>query len=689
MADVITFDCTSCGLPYKVAASYAGREFACKKCGARLCVPKPGQQAAFEVKPEVEMDSGSEVMRRMTPSGRSVAVDPTRVFTRERETSQRMAAVSGPAQKKSGGSGLLIGAIVAGVVLLGGGAATVFLLLGKESAAPEAGNGTRVAVDTPSAAEPSERDRLMARLDEGLDAAGLLTLREEAAGKVEPDDMTVINQRLVRALTSEQGGNLSDARLMEIAAGFEQAKSRADAERVYTVLLHRHKQTDPRPEVYTEARRRLGYVRLDIPAQLERATALLATGVVDGMQEVKDSLQEIETRLDDGWSTADDKARFEQAVSALDDAEAAVENIRKTDPFRFKLATARAEFSKEKASGIGNWVSFGRDPYVIFVQLLTGEDEAAAAARLDDALSAAEQFPEFFNTELRDALDLKRTLPSSLPADKREDAPIVIKLFRNASYWRAYLRDHGYGDVDTTRARTFTQPGTGHVSMVYDQEEPGRTTKLATFVRALIDVSLYNYHPHAPTTLEEDESFRAYNAFILEYWLHNAILVTSRNRQTGEYTFWNDDPRFARTLNTWRKPFAKDPNDRFNSIGGQVFMVRDLVKATDLTSLRTVVSEKIATFEGWSEGDLLVGRQTANLDAVTQGYLRGLYQFLWHWGPDDSPKYRAKFQKFIRMDLAGEVNKDDPLPAFEKAFGLDEAAWKELEADFTTYQTLD
>lgn len=686
MADVITFDCTSCGLPYKVAASYAGREFACKKCGARLCVPKPGQQAAFEVKPEVEMDSGSEVMRRMTPSGRSVAVDPTRVFTRERETSQRMAAVSGPAQKKSGGSGLLIGAIVAGVVLLGGGAAAVFLLLGKESAAPEAGNGTRVAVDTPSAAEPSERDRLMARLDEGLDAAGLLTLREEAAGKVEPDDMTVINQRLVRALTSEQGGSLSDARLMEIAAGFEQAKSRADAERVYTVLLHRHKQTDPRPEVYTEARRRLGYVRLDIPAQLERATALLATGVVDGMQEVKDSLQEIETRLDDGWSTADDKTRFEQAVSALDDAEAAVENIRKTDPFRFKLATARAEFSKEKASGIANWVSFGRDPYVIFVQLLTGEDEAAAAARLDDALSAAEQFPEFFNTELRDALDLKRTLPSSLPADKREDAPIVIKLFRNASYWRAYLRDHGYGDVDTTRARTFTQPGTGHVSMVYDREDPGRTTNLRKFIRALIDVSMYNYHPHAPTTHEEDENFEPYSAYFLSVYFHAAISMMNVDRQTMDYTFMFESQSAIDNLKRWLGPFSKDHRDLPTAMGGQVLGVRECIGWKNSDDLKRSIMASLEELDGWTESDLRAAE--ANwLGQIAGAYLRGIYQFLFHFKQDGQLKYRAKFMKFVRMDLAGEVDKENPVAAFEKAFGLDEAGWKALEADFTAYQT--
>lgn len=685
MSEPIKFDCSSCGMPYRVAASYAGREFACKKCGARLCVPTPGQNASFQVEPEVEMGSGTEVMRRTTASGRQVPVDPTRVFKRERETSQRMVAVRAEEEKKSG-KGLLIGGIIVGVLALGGVVAGVVLLGGDETTTPS-GNSPTVAIDTPEQNEPSERDKLMARLDEGLDAAGMVALLKEAKGKVEDADLTVIAQHTVRQVSSEGGGALSDDEVVALAEDISGMQVSADPQRLYMVIITRHRRTDPRPEVYIAARKELEYVQLDFDNPTERANSLAATGVVEGMTDVADELGELKDRADDGWSTTADKIVYDKALEKIDAAQKKIDEIRETDPFQFKLVSARLDFAKEKASKTGSWISVGRDPYVIFIQMLGGETETAALERLDEALKIAEHFPTFFNAELRESLNLKRALPSSLPASEREAAAIVIKLFRDASYWRAYLKDHGYGEVDATRARTFTEPGTGHVSMVYDKEEPRRTTNLGNFIRALIDVSMYNYHPHAPTTHEEDEAFRAYQAYFLDVYLHRAISITTRSRDTGEFTFWAPDSRAPTRLKQWQQPFAKDSRDRFNSFGGQVLTVRDFVSFTDADSMRKAVSDKLETFEGWTESDLMVARQTANLNTIAGGYLSGLYDFLFHWGENGEPKYRAKFLEFVRMDLAGDVDKDNPLPAFEKAFGLDAAGWKALEADFTTYQT--
>lgn len=685
MSEAIQFDCTSCGMPYKVAASYAGREFACKKCGARLCVPQPGQQAGFQVETSVEMGSGTEVMRRTTPSGRQVTVDPTRVFKRERETSQRMGAVGGE-QKEKSGKGLLIAGVLVGVIALGGVIGAVVVLGGEETETPQ-NSGKTVAIDTPEEKEPSERDKLMARVEEASDAGALLALFGEAGGKVDDADLTVIAQHLVRAVSSEGGGTLSDEQIMGLAKTMAERKVAADSDRLYMVIIGRHRGAEPPPPVYVTAREKLGYTRLEFDPHIERAQGLGATGVVEGMAEVVSSLEDMKKRTDDGWSTMADKVQFEAALGRITEAEAKVEEIRKSDPFQFKLVSARLEFSKEKASGIGNWISVGRDPYVIFVQLLSRETEEQALERLAEALKIAEAFPEFFNSELRESLNLKRTLPNTLPAAEREDAPIVIKLFRDASYWRAYLKDHGYGEVDATRARTFTEPGNGHVSMVYERDAGSSTTYIGNFIRALIDVSMYNFHPNAPTTHEEDENFRAYQAYFLDVYLHRAISITTRSRDTGDFTFWARDSRAPVRLKQWQQPFAKDSNDRFNSFGGQVLTVRDFVSFTDADGMRKAVSDKLETLEGWTESDLMVARQTTNLNTIASGYLSGLYDFLFHWGPGGEPKYRAKFLEFVRMDLAGEVSKDNPLPAFEKAFGLNEAGWKELEADFTTYQT--
>ncbi|MBZ0136998.1 MAG: hypothetical protein K8I27_11555 [Planctomycetes bacterium] len=679
MSDVITFDCTSCGMPYRVAASYAGRDFSCKKCGAHLCVPQSGQEAGFRVEPEVELSSGTEVMRRMTPSGRQAPVNPTRVFTRERETSQRMASVGAPGRAEKSGKGVLIGGVIGGIVLLGAAIAIAVVLTGDKT--PDATDATTVTVDSPTPAEPSERDTLLARLDEGLDARELVALLKEADGKVEDADLAAISRRMVNAISAEKGAELEDAELLALA---ERVKASADSERLYMMVIARHRGVEPVPASCLQAREKLGYSRLELTAQAERARGLAAAGVVEGIGTLDDELQALLKRADDGWSPMSDKAKFDAIVEQLDAAQTRIDQLRREDPFRFKLATARLEFSRDEASSIGTWVSVARDPYVIFVQLQAREDQPGAERRLRDALLVAEQFPAFFNAELREDLELKRMLPSALPGDEREDAPIVIKLFRSASYWHAYLRDHGYGDVDAERARTFTEPATGHVSMVYDHDSAGGTSNLGKFIRALVDVSMYSYHPHAPTTHEEDENFRAYNAFFLDAWFHTAISIT--NRASDTYTFMSNDPRAARRLSVWKKPFAKDARDRFDSFGGQLLSVKDFVTCQDVDAIRAAIVRKLESIEAWTEQDLMVARQSANLDTIWRGYAVGLFAFLFHWGPDGEPRYREKFLKFVRMDLSGEVDKENPVPAFEKAFGLDAAGWKQLEADFTAYQ---
>jgi hypothetical protein len=671
MSDVITFNCTGCGMPYRVAATYAGREFACKKCGVALTVPQP--------EPQVEMGSGTEVMRRTTPSGRQVSVDPTRVFKRERETSQRMAAVAPAVTASSSGKGLLIGGVIVGLLLVGGVVAAMVLLTGTEPV--ENSGGKAVAVDTEEPPETSERDRLMDRLDEGLDAAGLVALFNEADGKLEPLDHGVIGRRMVTGIASEGGGAIEDAELLALADRLTDIELGTEAARLYAVIISRHRGAPEPPEAYRQARAALGEAFVDFDAQLARAGDLVATGVAEGVEELRTELETISRRADEGWVSATDKTRVDRISADLDAAEARVQELRRTDPFAFKAAQARLAFHQEKASTIGTWVSIAREPFVVFVQLQADEDAAAAEQRLDSALAAAGQFHAFFEEHFRTPLGLKRALPSSLPGPERDGAPIVIKLFRDASHWQVHLRGMGYRDADATVARTFTEPGTGHVSLVYDTERES----LGAFIRALVDVTMYNHHPAAPTTLEDDVNFQAYSAYILRVGFHAAVSMTSLDRREMQFRFMNDT-RAPEALKAWRLPFARSPRGGVRSLGGQALTLRELAGADGNDVLRQAVSERLGTFAGWTEEDLLAARVTRNLDAVVQMHMRGFFDFLFHWGPDGEPKYRAKLLEFVRTDLAGEVDAESPLPAFEKAFGLDDAGWKQLEADFSAYQ---
>lgn len=688
MSDAITFNCGSCGKSYRVALSYAGREFACKSCGTRLTVPQQGQ-APIQIEPRVELGSGGEVMRA-TPSGRRVAADPTRVFVKQRETSNRMAAVgSGEESAKRSGKGPLI-AVAVIVVLLGGslgGAWAAGLFGGSASAGGTAPQDGNAPLALPQAAQESERERILKQLDvSGQSSSDLMKLfhRAEDAGLPEVD-LVMIGSKVVYAIDAEQGAGYSDADLMAFAVRMEKLNAPMDAATLYGVVVDHNRAKPEKSPQYDAAHAGLGHHRLDFAPALSAAAELRDSKLVEGMDKLYDELVAMEGRADEGWVALSDKTRFEQVAKLLDDGRAEFDRIMREEPWRVKVGEAERFFRLEKAAGIGKWETFWRDPYVIFVQLQGEEDRAGAEQRLGRALACASAFPAFFEEEFRKPLELKRTLPDSLSQAERDEAPIVVKLFKDASYWQAYMRDKGYKDFDAVKARTATEPGTGHVSMVYSDEQ----TSLGPFIRALIDVVMYNHHPRAPRTLEEDKEFRSYNAWFLEVFLHQAISITAA-RGTGintEYSFLINDDRATKMLKQWKQPFARDSQERVVSFGASLMSMRDFLESRKPEELDERTRLALKGCKDLTEGDMILYGDPRQLRAIGGYYFRGLFTFLFHWGPDGTPKYREKLLKFIQMDLNGEVDKENPVPAFEKAFGLDAAGWKQFDADWDTYQS--
>ena len=683
MSDVISFDCTGCGLPYKVATSYAGREFNCKKCGTRLCVPQPGQPVGIQIEPEVELDSGGEVMRRTT-SGRQVAAEPTRMFKNQRETSARLAAVGPDVTAKKSSKGLLI-AVVLLLVIAGGGAAAAFAmgLFDGQSADTNQPVAKANNTDSSNTNPETERDEILKQLDvSGQTAAQFMDLFKRAEkAKLENSDLAQIGQRIVGAMIVEEGAGYSDADLMAFADRMSKLNVPSDAKGLYSLVVARNRSKTEKSPENTKAQKLLGKEWLDFGAQITRAAELRDTGVIQGVGELHDELLDMESRADDGWAGMSDKARFEEIVDKLNTAQDELNRIRAEDPFRMLVAKARMRFELEKASRIGNWLTIGQAPFVFFVQQRDGESESATRDRIKSALDAAEQFPEFFQDTVIKPLKLTRTLPSDLSQEERDEAPFEVLLFRSASYWTPYLKDHDI-TVDSSSISTVTEPATGRISMVYEDERES----LGKFLRMLIDNALYSYHPNAPKTKAEDDAFIAYQSYWLKSYFAAALSFTSRSSATGQFNFFTNDSRPKALLKRLLEPYKVAENGKIDSFGGPAFTAKQIVGLTKIEEAAPILRANFESYDGWEPTYLELITNSSNTANLLRSYMHALFLFTYFGSGDDHP-YRDHLFKFIRMDLDGEVDHENPLPAFEKAFGLDANGWKKFEKDFLAWQS--
>ncbi|MCA8912940.1 MAG: hypothetical protein KDB82_14670 [Planctomycetes bacterium] len=685
MSDAITFDCTGCGMPYKVAASYAGREFNCKKCGTRLCVPQPGQQVGEYIDAsEVELDSGSEVMRK-TDSGRQVKVDPTRVFKRQRETSARMAAVGPQEGQKKSGKGVLI-AVVAVLVLAGAGVGAAFALGAFSGNSGSANQGVAAGntAQAPKEEEESARDKILKQVDvSGQSAAEFMDLFKQAeAAKLDDVDLAMVGKRVVQTMIEGQGAGFSDADLMAFAERMKALHVPGDADGLYRLVVSRNRGKSQKSEQYAQAHKQLGDTLLDFDKQVTRATELKDSGVIEGADKLYDELLEMESRADEGWAVLADKNRFEELTKELDAGEIELERIKKEDPFRITVAEADARFRLEKVSTQGEWHTVVQQPYIFFVQEQGTETEAEIRTRMESALLAASQFPTFFQDTLVKPLKLNRALPAELSQQERDAAPFEVLVFRSKSYWSAYLRSHTDDPNTVSEGTDFIEPGTGRTSIVYEEEKDS----LGKFLTMLVDSGLYNFHPDAPKTPEEAKTFVPLHSYVLGECLIKALWASSRSRTTGEYKFFFVPDSIQTLLQRLQLPYEVASNGKINSFGGPAFTARQIVSFTKWEDAKPVLRANLESYEGWDETYLAIITNDSNTRSLMQNYMHALIVFAYYYESNGSALYRDKLMKFIRMDLDGEATGDKQLPAFEKAFELDEAGWKTFEADFVKWQ---
>ncbi|MCA8915180.1 MAG: hypothetical protein KDB90_07195 [Planctomycetes bacterium] len=686
MSDAITFNCTGCGKAYRVAANYAGREFGCKECGTRLSVPVASQREPGPDDSRVELGSGGEVMRRTT-SGRQVVANPTRVFAKQRETSARMVAV-GPAQEDAPKSGkrLIIGVVLV-LVLAGGGLAAAFAMGVFQS---EANTGSQTAEGnnagtSPQIQQEDVREKILKQVDvPGQTAADFVNLLKQAdEAKLDDLDVVMVARKLVTAISGESGAGFSDADLMLLAARMEKLNARSDADTLYSVIVARNRQKADKPPEFKQAHERLGHVKIDLDATILKAAELRDSGVVTGLDQLHDELLEIEERADDGWVPRIDKTRFDEIVGLVNEAQEKYDLIAKTDPFQLELARARNRFKLEKISKIGSWVSFGREPYVVFCQQQAGEDdEAKTLERINTALTAATQFPEFFKQTVAEPLGLRRMLPSDLEGDARDKAPFEILLFRDGSYMNAYLREKDIKHVDASKISSLTEPATGRISMVYEDER----TSLGKFIRGLVDSAFYNYNPRAPKTQAEDDEYRGFSSYWLNAYFAAAVSFVTASPTRDEFTYFVNDTRVSELMGRLAGPYKVADNGKIDSFGGPAFTARQILGLTKWEDAQPLMRANLEGYEGWTKNNLDIVTNDTNTRSLLGSYMHALLLFTYFGSPDAEARYREKLIRFIRMDLDGEVDSENPLPAFEKAFGLDEAGWKKFEAEFLAWQ---
>jgi hypothetical protein len=671
-------------MPYRVAANYAGREFACKQCQTKLSVPQPNTEP-IRIEAEVEMTSGTQVMRRTTPSGRTVAVNPNQVFARSRETSGRLASVKPPQQKKSS-AGLVI-AIVA-VLLIAGGVGAAFAL-GVFDSKPD-GADSPVAVDNAAGTDKppealSPRERILKQIDApGLSAAAALELYAdgEKAG-LGGVDMATIGKRVVDTLIIDDSG-FSDAELMAFAEKQMALNARREAESVYSLIIERNRSKDEPSAESVLAREKLGQAKVDFDSALERIESVLATGVIPDLEPVRDEVITLARSSDHGWVPASTQQRFSEIAASIEAAEAEVEQIRSTDPFRFKVVEVERVFKTQAASKTGRWITIARAPYVLLVQLHADETEEAALIRMQKPISALEQFPEFFNEAFVKPMGLKRTVPTSVPDSERAGEPMVIKLFRDQSHWAVHLRDQGLGHIDTGKTPIVTELTTGHASLVYRVERD----HLIQMVRAMIDMSFFNHHPTPPKTQEEQDTFKPYVSPFLNDILHMVMAISNLNT-TGTVMTWSffiTDRATITNLGEWRKQFTKR-DERVVSFGGPAATAKQVVHARSRDDLAAAIKANLESYDGWIESDLVFYTERRNLETYCHFYQRGLAQFLFNWGPDGKPRYREQFVEFLKLEYSGQVTADNYAAEFERVFGIKNGDWSALEADFASFQS--
>jgi hypothetical protein len=684
MTEAVAFKCHSCGAPYRVATAHAGRKFACKTCGTQLTVPTISALEAGVV-PEVQMDSGAEVMRK-TDSGRQVRADPTRVFSSRRN--MVVPRPGGPAPvpeqpKKSSRVPLLIVLMaLLGVATVGAAFALGVFDDSGTSATQVAENGDEQPVTNSG---PSERDRILNQLTSpGITGPAIYDLLGQARkAELATADLIEISRRLANNVRDTDGQGFTEAQLIQIGDELRDLALSREASWMFDVVVKRHMDVTPQSEEFQQAQDRLGRTYVDFGPIMEAADDLVATGVVEGATELAAAVRDLESRSSRGWVTPGLGIELEELKEKITTSQTELERIKREDPFQLVTARTTNQMRLERFWGRGEFIVVGREPFIIVMQVPPRESIARLESLLDTPLAAVAAFNEFYQREVAEPAGLERRLPAELNEQERQAHPYVVVLFNEASAWRGYL-SNVRSTISAGDAQLFVEHDRTRASLTYSVDQVTNRVVLAG-LRLILD----SHAPAAPTSRQLDGEFEPVQSFMLRAALLRCMF--RHQVSAGDYTFMQLDEGMVARLHTWRQPFqAQDGNVR--SFGGPGFLARDIVHATDADELVETFLAKLPGY-GWPEniqqGVARAMQPGQNVRAnVLNSYLDGFLMFLWHYtGNARTPRYREPFLQFMKAEMSGEVTRENAAQKFEEIFELDAAGWQRLERDFLDFQS--
>lgn len=692
MSDTIAFACDGCGMRYSVQASYAGRQFACKKCGANVSVPHTTNisSRSAAAAPKVELDSGEAVMRK-SDSGRTSArrplADPTRVFTRQ-------AAEAPPPPPRAKSKAPLIAVIVAVVVIGGGLTAGYFLGVfggnvadGSAKAAVDTNQSDAAAkVDTPRELTP--REKLLVELkDTNLDARSLLEMWDRALeAKLEPAELKELSARIASQILTERGAGKTPTELVALGDKFREGGYEPAAVGLFTYVVDAGGKMRPRPDAYATAHSRLGRQYVEFEPTLKRVQELERLEILPEAVTLRKDIEALRDGGHDGWVTAPVEGEFRNLATKVEALEGELERIRRQDPYRLYVAEERRRIREFEVWKLSHFLVIEEKPYLLFIERRASEDDAAVRERVVHALAAIYDFTDWYRTNFADPAKLGPSYPTSTTdAEARSSYPHTYVFLRETSRWTSYLRDSGYGRPDFDGQKWFIEPETGRLSMVY-VDEP---THLSELIDAVADVTVRRYHPRTPATVPDGKAFRPYGGYFASNWVIRAMKLTqlSINRATGKVscTFFRKSGRILATLKRWGDAYEKGLGMP-EAFGGQALTIRQMVASQSDEALAAAMAKNFKAYGGWTDDQIELATTGANFRALTENYGYGMYQFLWHYEEAGKPKYRQSLVTLLHAELQA-TDREESEARFATAFRLrNDADWKRLQDDFVRFQ---
>lgn len=695
MADVITFSCTQCQMPFRVAVSNVGRGFVCKNCGKQLVVPSASTPMAPVVvpqEPQVQLDAGEQVIRK-TDSARRASVDPTRMITRNSGAHPAVvpppqgAYAPPPAKSKTP---MIAGAVAIGVVLLVVvGLAVGGVFSGSKPVAPQGNSPTAQGPTNEVKKEAGEREKILAELlAPGRTGPSMIEVYKRAvAANLDKTEQASVARDAADRIASENGQGLTDDAVLDFAQLLAGKDYVTEPARLYQMIARRYVGKPDPPPAFERAQKLRKLDKVDFAALLSRADAVVESGVIETADALRAELVKMQEASEAGWVDSASAARFAEIGKELDTQQAEVDRIQREDPFQFVAARSRRAFNTQRVSTRSAWGVHASDPVIIYYERHKGEEEDYDQRYYAESIAGIEQFVAFFRKEFIEPMGLRRSLPQAIKdADERERAPLEILLFHERSSWRPYISDVK-ARVDTNRQNHLTEQASGRLSYLHE----GTEASLVNLMTMLTHHCIETWHPRAKET-KDKPSFQTY---VIETILPANISLCKRtpDGDSTKFEFYHHDTRWQRQLGVWRKPFAAQPNGSIDSFGGPGVTLRDLVKVTGANDFVDAFEKNIRTYAGWDDQrikgvvDAMRLPNSQPLNVVLGGYFRAFGMFLWHFEKDGKPKYRDGFRRFLLADLEGKVKDDVQVEEFQKALKLDEAGWKQIEAEFLAYQT--